>query len=88
MGEAILIEHANVGVVPKLKATFLKTRETPKRGLFGILRQGWTKSVLKSEAGPWLSAERARGVAFDERRHLILWSAKVPEHFDGELLIR
>jgi len=84
MGEALLIEQANVGVVPKLKATFFKTRETPKRGLFGIRHQGWTKSVLKSEAGASLPAERARGVAFDEKRHLILWTAKVPEHFDGE----
>src|SRR5262249_12147148 len=51
VGEAILIEHADVGVVPKLKATFLKAREAPKRGLFGIRRQGRTKRVLKSEAG-------------------------------------
>src|SRR5262249_51307195 len=82
MGQAMLIEHANVGIMPKLKATFLKTRETPQRGLFGMRRQGAGKSVLKPEATTALPAERARSVAFDQTRHLGLWTAKVPEHFD------
>jgi hypothetical protein len=36
MGQAILIEHANLGIMPKLKATILKTLEAPERGLFRI----------------------------------------------------
>jgi hypothetical protein len=84
MRQTILIEHAYLGVMPELKAAFSKTLETPERGLFGIRRQGRAKGVLKSEAGTLLPAERARGVAFEESRHLVLWTAKVPEHLDGE----
>jgi hypothetical protein len=87
MRQAILIEHAYFGVMPELKAAFSKTLETPERGLFGIQRQGRAKGVLESEARTLLPAEQARGVAFDEVRHLILWTAKVLEHLDGELVI-
>jgi hypothetical protein len=57
MGQAILIEQANLGIVPELKQAFSKTIETASRGLFCIGRQGRAKSIRKSETAPALPAE-------------------------------